>query len=56
MKKYLTKNNIYNALLFIQFALVSVMETYEIAPDTLQHLSLLGLLIGYWINTNKKEG
>lgn len=51
MKKYITKRNIINTLLFIQFVISSVMNIYQLTPEMIQHLSLLLLLIGYWVNT-----
>lgn len=55
MKKYITKANVINILLFTQFAISSIMNIYQLTPEMVQHLSLALLLIGYWVNTNESE-
>lgn len=51
----LTRNNILNLLLFIQFFVVEYMKAFEVTGDLASYLSLGLLSIGYFINHNFKE-
>lgn len=53
LKKYVTKRNVINILCFLQFLLVGITEIYIFSEETTKLISLLLLVIGYWLNTDK---
>lgn len=55
MKKYLTKRNIANLLLFTQYILIEITNIYIFSEDVTKFISLILLIIGYWINTSSKN-
>lgn len=55
MKKYLTKSNFLNVLLFVQFIIINIVDYFDFDNETLKIISFLGLIVGYFININKKS-
>lgn len=44
------KLNIINFVLFVQYILFNITSIYNVPDDITKHISLLLLVIGYWIN------
>lgn len=55
MNKYITKTNVLVVMLFLQFAITTYLEIYDPTPEVVRALSFIGLLIGYWVNSNKRQ-
>ncbi len=53
MKKYLTINNLINALGFISFMGGVAIETFDLAPQGVSAITFIIAGCTYWINTNK---
>lgn len=54
MKKYITKNNMIQLLLLLQFILLQVPNFIKLDSEILTAISFCGLIVGYVINTTKK--